>query len=140
MYVIPTQPKMFRRRKVPLTDEEKAINTERQIDKAGRVGSAISGFIPFQREREAFGTLTDGRVGGTIGGLIGRGIGFLTGDQQKGHDIGSKFGANLVGFKKGGRVKKSGKYLVHKREFIVPKKVRVTKKQKTAVSKRRSKK
>jgi hypothetical protein len=140
MYVLPFSNQMFRRRRPPLTDEEKAINTQRQIDKAGRVGSAISGFVPFRNEREAFGTLTDGRVGGTIGGLIGRGIGWLTGDQQKGHDIGSKFGSNLLGFKKGGRVKKSGKYLVHKREFIVPKKVGVTKKQKAVVKKRRSKK
>ena len=35
----------------------------------------------------------------------------------------------LRGFKKGGRVKKSGKYLVHKREFIVKKGTKVTKKQ-----------
>jgi hypothetical protein len=41
------------------------------------------------------------------------------------------------GFKKGGRVPKSGKYLVHKKEFIVKKGSKISKSQKKAVAKRK---
>jgi hypothetical protein len=42
-----------------------------------------------------------------------------------------------LGFKKGGRVPKSGKYLVHKKEFIVKKGSKISKSQKKAVAKRK---
>lgn len=41
------------------------------------------------------------------------------------------------GFKKGGRVKKSGKYLVHKKEFVVKKGSKISKTQKKVVTKRK---
>jgi hypothetical protein len=101
------------------------------------VGQTVSSYIPFQKQREALGAYTGGKVGQTVGGILGGGVGLLAGDRKKGAKVGSRFGESVLGFKKGGRVKKSGKYLVHKSEFIVPKKVGVTKKQHTKVSKRK---
>lgn len=42
-----------------------------------------------------------------------------------------------LGFKKGGRVKKSGKYLVHKKEFVVKKGSKISKTQQKKVTKRK---
>jgi len=106
------------------------------LNKVYKVGQTVSSYIPFQKQREALGSYTGGKVGQTVGGILGGGIGLLAGDRKKGAKVGSRFGQSVLGFKKGGRVKKSGKYLVHKQEFIVPKKTPVTKKQLSKVSKR----
>lgn len=75
--------------------------------------------------------ITGGAVGNTIGSKLGR----LVGDGAYGGQIGEA----LLGFKKGGRVKKSGKYLVHKKEYVVKKGKKVTKKQMKKVAKRSKK-
>lgn len=83
-----------------------------------------------------------GLAGGYIGGKIGRFVG-----GQKGENIGKGIGAGLgtiagyagaktLGFKKGGKVKRNGKALVHKGEFVLPKGVKPTKKQIKKVRKR----
>ena len=69
-------------------------------------GGAIGGF---------FGAPT---LGASVGGLLGGELGRLT------------------GFKKGGRVKRTGMALVHKNEFVLPVGVAPTKAQKAAVKKR----
>lgn len=102
-------------------------------------GSTISNLLPAKGLRDEAGKLTGGSVGRFFGGLGGKLVGAITGDknaEQKGKD----FGASALGFKKGGRVMKSGKYKVHKREFVVSKKRKVTKKQKKKVAKRKMKK
>lgn len=109
----------------------------KQVKRAGR---AISSVIPFQNERNLLHGLTGGAVGRAIGGSIGKAIGTLTGNRKKGRIIGENFAESTLGFKKGGRVKKSGKYLVHKKEFVVPKGGKVTKKQKSKIVKRQKKK
>ena len=111
--------------------------TPEGLNQVGRAGKAVSSVLPFERERNLLGgAITGGAVGRVVGGSIGKAIGTLTGNREKGEAIGSKFGQSVLGFKKGGRVKKSGKYLVHKSEFVVPKKGKITKKQKSKVAKR----
>jgi hypothetical protein len=71
-------------------------------------------------------------------GSIGKFLGF--GDQvdkltQAGANLGEAAG-KLLPFKKGGRVKRTGKALVHKGEFILPKGVSPTKSQIKKVRKR----
>lgn len=101
-------------------------------------GSSVNNFLPGKGLRTEVGKLTGGGVGKFLGGLGGKLVGAITGNkdaEQKGRD----FGESALGFKKGGRVKKSGKYKVHKREFVVSKKRKVTKKQKKKVAKRKKK-
>lgn len=64
------------------------------------------------------GEESGGRIGGDVGGVAG-GV-----------------GGALLPFKKGGRVKRTGKALVHKGEFILPKGVPPTKTQIKKVRKR----
>ena len=81
-------------------------------------------------------------IGSAVGRSAGRKLGKLTGiHEQEGGMIGRRIGtkvANLLPFKKGGRVKKTGKILIHKGEFLLPKNVKPTKKQVAAVRKRRA--
>lgn len=110
----------------------------RAVGVAGRVAS-----LPFTPIRETFGNvlgqITEGSVGRGVGGAIGEGVGHLTGRPKEGRAIGSKFTENLLGFRKGGRVKKTGKYLVHKREYVLKKGSKPTKMQKQKVMRRRTK-
>jgi hypothetical protein len=115
-----------------------ANNAINKFDGKG-AGSAVGGAVPFKEQRESLGKITGGKVGSFLGGLGGKLVGAITGNkdaEQKGKD----FGSAALGFRKGGRVKKGGKYLVHKREYIVPKKTKVSKKQKKTVAKRQKKK
>lgn len=79
--------------------------------------------------------------GGHLGRFFGRHLGKYTGiKEREGGEIGNRVGssvASLMGYKKGGLVKKTGKALVHKGEFVLPKGVKPTKGQRRAVSKRR---
>lgn len=86
-------------------------------------------------------------AGGVAGGFIGSKLGRLIGGKRGrdiGEGIGSTFGAitgGLVGsaaptFKKGGRIKRTGKAILHKGEFILPKGVHPTKSQIKKVRKR----
>lgn len=87
-----------------------------------------------------------GAAGGYAGGYIGSKLGRLIGG-EKGENIGKGIGSTIggiaglvgakaLGFKKGGKVKRTGKALVHKGEFILPKGVKPTKKQIKKVRKR----
>lgn len=95
---------------------------------------------------------------GVIGGIAGKGLGHEVGKflgsklgklvggskgEQAGERIGGELGGaagglggSLLPFKKGGRVRKTGKALVHKGEFILPKGVPPTKNQIKKVRKR----
>ena len=83
-------------------------------------------------------------AGKAIGGLAGKAFGHATGlGEQKGSQLGEDIGGgigNLIPFKKGGKVKKTGPILAHKGEFILPKGVKPTAKQLKAVKKRRPRK
>lgn len=94
-----------------------------------------------------------GVLGKALGGLIGKGLGTLAGNSlgqytgiggDRGGAIGEEIGSNVLGdlipFKKGGRVKKTGPILAHKGEFILPKGVKPTKAQVQAVAKRHRRK
>ena len=102
------------------------------------------------------GILTKGKVGYAIGHALSGIRGMSTGDteldkqiygdhgteeekQRKKHLV-AQATSNLLGFKKGGRVKKTGKALVHKKEFIVKSGIKVTKSQKMKVQKRKESK
>ena len=85
-------------------------------------------------------------VGSQIGGILGQSLG-----QQIGNKIGGKTGGQVLGdigkiagtaggmafpyFKKGGKVTKTGLAMVHKGEYVLPKGVKPTKAQKSAVTK-----
>ncbi len=72
-----------------------------------------------------------------LGKLFGSGIGSLIGG-KKGSAIGEEIGGgigDLVPFKKGGRVMKTGPILAHKNEFVLPAGVKPTKAQRMAVAK-----
>ena len=81
-------------------------------------------------------------VGGGLGRIAGKALDFKkrgAGAQQAGGDIGSTLGGlagDLIPFKKGGRVRKTGKALLHKGEFVLPKGVPATKTQVKKVRKR----
>jgi hypothetical protein len=82
------------------------------------------------------------KLGKKIGRYAGKRLGKYTGVHQKrGGKVGEKIGSilgDLVPFKKGGKVtKKTQKALLHKGEFVLPKGVPPTKKQKAAVRKRK---
>jgi hypothetical protein len=74
-------------------------------------------------------------VGGGLGGFLGKKLDFNKQGQgavDRGHGIGETLGGlagNLIPFKKGGRVHKTGPALLHKGEFILPKGVPPTKSQ-----------
>ena len=75
------------------------------------------------------------------GKFFGRNLGKYTGiKEREGGDIGYRVGssaATALGYKKGGKVKKTGKALVHKGEFVLPKGVKPTKAQMKAVKRRK---
>ena len=91
-----------------------------------------------------------GVLGRTLGRAAGRKIGEYAGKKlgkytgvhaKKGGKVGTQIGAilgDLVPFKKGGLVKKkTQRALLHKGEFVLPKGIPPTKKQKIAVMKRK---
>jgi len=72
-----------------------------------------------------------GLLGGQLGELGGRGLGEYVGGKyfgdagkKIGGDLGSQagkfLGSELIPFKKGGRVKKTGMAMLHKGEIVVP--------------------
>jgi hypothetical protein len=75
------------------------------------------------------------------GKFFGRHLGKYTGiKEREGGEIGGTVGSNLattLGYRKGGRVKKTGKALVHKGEFVLPRGVKPTKAQMKAVKRRK---
>jgi hypothetical protein len=76
-------------------------------------------------------------VGKYFGGKLGKYTGI---HERQGGEIGGTVGANVataLGYKKGGRVRKTGKALVHKGEFVLPRGVKPTRAQIRAVKKRR---
>jgi len=91
-----------------------------------------------------------GSFGRTIGRTLGRKVGEYAGKKlgkytgvhaKKGGKVGTQIGGilgDLVPFKKGGKVtKKTQRALLHKGEFVLPRGVPPTKKQKAAVRKRK---
>lgn len=89
-----------------------------------------------------------GKLGRKIFSALGQGIGNFAGKElgkftgigasegaKLGADIGGDFG-DLLPFKKGGRVKRNMKALLHKGEFVLPKGVKPTKAQIKAVRKK----
>ncbi len=86
------------------------------------------------------GNLIGKGLGGAIGGLAGSALGPITGvgagtGSQFGSDLGGHLLGNLIPFKKGGRVKRTGPIYAHKGEFILPKSVKPTKAQLSKVTK-----
>ena len=79
----------------------------------------------------AFGSLL-GRLAGTIGSAL------LPIKGVDGGELGAALGS-LAPFKKGGRVPRTGKALIHKGEYILPVGVAPTKAQKKAVAKGKAK-
>lgn len=81
-----------------------------------------------------------GWLGRKAGEFAGKKLGKYTGiGADRGGSTGQSIGellGELLPFKKGGRVPRTGKALVHKGEFVLPKGVRPTKKQVAAVRKR----
>ena len=77
-----------------------------------------------------FGSLL-GRLAGTIGSAL------LPIKGVDGGELGSALGG-LTGFKNGGRVKRTGKALVHKGEYVLPVGVAPTKTQKAKVAKKKA--
>ena len=80
-------------------------------------------------------------IGHNLGGHAGGAIGKMFGGKGEsiGRGIGGALGAiggSLLGFKKGGRVRKTGPHMVHKGEFVLPKGVKPTKSQLKRVRKR----
>lgn len=63
-----------------------------------------------------------GIFGKQAGKIAGRFLGGLVGNKKLGGKLGSMAGEELIPYKKGGVVKKTGPALVHKGELIVPKK------------------
>lgn len=96
-------------------------------DKSGKIGHVIGRLI-----------------GSKLGGFAGKHLGKYTGIGEKGgEDIGGRIGGKLgsfVPFKKGGRVKRTEKAVVHKGEYVLPRGVKPTKKQRKAVKKRHRRK
>lgn len=80
----------------------------------------------------AFGNFL-GKNAGNIGGFIGKQFG----KEDLGRQLGNAAAplSSLIKFKKGGRVKRTGKALVHKGEFVLPRGVAPTKSQKSKVAK-----
>ena len=82
-------------------------------------------------------------LGGKIGKFAGRKLGKYTGvnsdrGMKVGQDIGGALGS-LTPYKKGGPVRKTKPALLHKGEYVLPKGVKPTKKQKKMVAKRHRK-
>lgn len=89
-----------------------------------------------------------GKIGREIFSALGQGIGNFAGQHlgkhtgigaeegaKRGADIGAMIG-DLLPFKKGGRVKRNTRALLHKGEFVLPKGVKPTKAQIKAVRKK----
>jgi hypothetical protein len=88
-----------------------------------------------------------GKIGSALGRLAGGALGNWAGkrfkkytgvDENRGKSVGESIGGQLgelLPFKKGGRVKRTGPIYAHKGEFILPKGVPPTKKQKAKVAK-----
>lgn len=89
----------------------------------------------------AIGRKLGAALGKGIGGWAGQGLGKYTGMHQgEGQKVGADIGGDILGalipFKKGGRVKKNTKAMLHKGEYVLPRGVKPTKKQIKAVKKR----
>ena len=70
-------------------------------------------------------------AGKFVGKLAGKKLGKYTGIHAErggeiGSHVGSALGEHLIPFKKGGRVKKNGKIIAHKGEFVLPHGVKPT--------------
>ena len=82
-----------------------------------------------ERIGSKLGSMTGGWLGDKIGGLFGEK------GRQFGRDAGTEIGdiaGHIAGaryFKKGGPVKKTGKAILHKGEFVLPKGIKPTKSQ-----------
>jgi hypothetical protein len=94
-----------------------------------------------------------GKVGRQLGDALGQALGYYAGSKlgkytgigaeeggKRGADIAGTALENLIPFRKGGKVKRTGPALVHKGEFILPKGVKPTKMQKMKVAKRHRRK
>ena len=90
------------------------------------------------------GKLLGRYLGGLAGKYAGSKLGKYTGiGADQGMGIGQSLGGRIGGylpFKKGGKIKKTGIVMVHKGETILPKGVKVTKKQRKSLMKKRGKK
>jgi hypothetical protein len=63
-----------------------------------------------------------GLFGKQAGKIAGRFLGGLVGNKKLGGKLGSMAGEELIPYKNGGMVKKTGPALLHKGEIVVPKK------------------
>ena len=82
-------------------------------------------------------------IGSQLGGIAGQALGAKYGGKvggDLGKVAGTALGMAFPYFKKGGKVTKTGLAMVHKGEYVLPKGVKPTKAQKSAVTKGKSKK
>ncbi len=90
-----------------------------------------------------------GKIGKSLGAILGKALGGFAGNKlekytgvgaeegrKSGEEIGAELGEKYLPFKKGGRVKKNGKIIAHKGEFVLPKGVKPTTHQIKMVRKR----
>lgn len=90
-----------------------------------------------------------GKIGKSLGAILGKALGGVGGKylekytgigeqegREKGESLGGDLGEKYLPFKKGGRVKKNGKIIAHKGEFVLPKGVKPTTHQIKMVRKR----
>jgi hypothetical protein len=106
----------------------------------GTLGNIALGFLnpAAALAKHIGGAITGGAVGREVGRFFG-GLGNHKDEasRERAREHGGRVGQGILGFKKGGRVKKSGKALVHKKEFIVKSGIKVSKSQKMKVQKRK---
>jgi len=84
------------------------------------------------------GGLALGGIGQSLGGKYGGASGSTAG-KNIGTAIGSSLGAIFPYFLHGGPVKRTGKAIVHKGEYVLPKNAKPTKAQKAVVAKNKAK-
>lgn len=90
-----------------------------------------------------------GKVGRALGEALGKGIGNFAGQKlgkytgmgakegaRRGESIGGELLGALIPFKKGGRIPRTMPILAHKGEFILPRGIKPTAKQKKMVAKK----
>ena len=91
----------------------------------------------------AIGRIAGHRLGKKIGRYAGKHLGKYTGvHAKKGGIVGGKIGqllGDLVPFRKGGIVRKTGAALLHSGEFVLPRGVKPTRKQVKVVKRRHRK-
>ena len=139
--VIDDRKRAIEQHKISQTPEEQARRTGESVANiGGTLGNIALGILNpgAALAKHIGGIITGGAVGREVGRFFG-GLGHHKDEasRERAREHGGKVGQGILGFKKGGRVKKTGKALVHKKEFIVKSGIKVSKSQKMKVQKRK---